>query len=127
VATPATNPLTRDRVSAVYKLTETGDEPRMKFGNEAGRGKQSVPGRPVTWRRLRGAGPVGIIAQAGEPVPDDYVLLSGNPEALERLRLCNVLRFEHTASVPERERDAVLSPATAALVEGLRTHAPRPQ
>ena len=39
--------LTRDRVSAVFKLTQTGAEPRMKFGNERGLGKQSVPGRPV--------------------------------------------------------------------------------
>lgn len=120
VATPMTNPLSRDRVSAVYKLSETDGEPRMKFGNETGVGKQSVPGRPVTWRRLRGDGPIGIIGQAGEPVPDDYVLLSGNPEARELLRLCNVLEFSRTRGVAEHARVAVLSPATDALVRRVR-------
>ncbi|MCA2978337.1 MAG: nicotinate phosphoribosyltransferase, partial [Myxococcaceae bacterium] len=35
VAQTAGTPLTRDRVSAVYKLTQTGARPCMKFGNEA--------------------------------------------------------------------------------------------
>lgn len=119
VATPATNPLSRDRVGAVYKLSETAGEPRMKFGDEVGAGKQSVPGRPVVWRRVRGDGPIGIIGQAGEPVPDNYVLLSGNPEAREQLRLCNVLDFAHTRTVPDGQRTAAYSPATAALVQRL--------
>jgi nicotinate phosphoribosyltransferase len=119
VSAPMTNSLSRDRVGAVYKLSETVGEPRMKFGDEAGAGKQSVPGRPVIWRRVRGDGPIGIIGQAGEPVPDNYVLLSGNPEARERLRLCNVLDFQHTRGVPEAQRVAAYSPATVALVRDL--------
>ncbi len=39
--------LTRDRVSAVYKLCQSGRCPTMKFANEAGSGKRSIPGRPV--------------------------------------------------------------------------------
>ena len=122
VATPMTNPLTRDRVSAVYKLTETGGEPRMKFGNERGLGKQSVPGRPVLWRRLRGKnGPLGIIGQQGEPVPDDYVLVSGNADALERLRLCNMHDLPRIVDgEPAAAAMAELSPATAALVDAVR-------
>jgi nicotinate phosphoribosyltransferase len=119
VARPMKNPLTRDRVSAVYKLSETAGEPRMKFGNEASAGKRSVPGRPVVWRRLRGAGPIGIIGQAGEPVREDYVDLCGDPEALERLRLCNVADLQRALAIPEDERRVELSAATQALVERL--------
>ena len=116
VAKPATNPLTRDRVSAVYKLSQTAGEPRMKFGNESGLGKQSVPGRPVIWRRLRGHGPIGIIGQAGEAVPDNYVLLSGNPDAINQLRLCNIVDLEHAIRIPADQRIGVYSPETKALV-----------
>jgi len=113
------NPLTRDRVSAVYKLSETAGEPRMKFGNAAASGKRSVPGRPVVWRRLRGRGPVGIIGQAGEEVPDDYVGLSNDPEAVEQLRLCNVLDLGRAMTIPEDQRRVELSPATRALEQRL--------
>lgn len=123
VAAPMTNPFTRDRVSAVYKLSETGRDPRMKFGNESGVGKQSVPGRPVVWRRVRGDGPVGIVGQIGEPVPDNYVLLSGNPDALEQLRLCNELDLRRLApDAPEAK--VAHSPATAALIARLRAEHP---
>ena len=125
VAEPATQPLSRDRVSAVYKLTQTGDEPRMKFGNETGPGKQSVPGRPVIWRRLRGRGPVGIIAQAGEPVPEDYVLLSGNVEAVQQLRLCNMLDLRRASALPIEDLRCEPSPETRALVEHVRVSLPR--
>jgi nicotinate phosphoribosyltransferase len=119
VAAPMSNPLTRDRVSAVYKLSSTGQQPRMKFGNDSGVGKQSVPGRPVVWRRVRGVGPIGIIGQAGEGVPEDYVDLSSNPEALERLRLCNVLDLQRAMATPADERRVELSTATQALVQRL--------
>lgn len=60
--------LHRDRVAAVYKLCQTGPRAVMKFGNEAGNGKMSIPGRPVLWRRIGAPGsmPRGIIAQEGE-------------------------------------------------------------
>jgi nicotinate phosphoribosyltransferase len=109
------NPLTRDRVSAVYKLSETSGEPRMKFGNEAGLGKTSVPGRPVAWRRLRGSGPLSVIAQLGEETPADYVCLNGaEDKACEAMRICRVDR-DLPSQVPY-----VLSPATQNLVANLR-------
>ena len=123
VAKPMTNPLTRDRVSAVYKLSETAGQPRMKFGNETGLGKQSVPGRPVIWRRLRGNGPLGIIGQAEEDVPDNYVRLSGNEEAMTQLRLCNIADFERALRIGQGERRVIHSDETTALIDQLR----RPQ
>ena len=78
VAQTSGSPLTRDRVSAVYKLTQTGQQATMKFGNESGSGKQSVPGRPVLFRRSAGAsGPFGLVGQEGEAVPAGYALLTG--------------------------------------------------
>jgi len=124
VAAPMSNPLARDRVSAVYKLSETVGEPCMKFGDAEGRSKRSVPGRPVVWRRLRGEGPLGIIGQAGEAVRDNYVRLSGNAEALEQLRICNELDLGRAMMIPEEQRRVELSPATAALVERLTPQHP---
>ncbi len=65
--------LTRDRVAAVYKLSQTGKRAVMKFSNDAG--KVSIPGVPVAWRRVRGEGPMGIVAQEGERVREGYVRL----------------------------------------------------
>jgi nicotinic acid phosphoribosyltransferase len=76
VATTSGTRLVRDRVAAVYKLSETARWPTMKFGDEAGAGKESIPGRPVVFRRVRGDGPAGIIAQQGEVPPPDHMLLS---------------------------------------------------
>lgn len=98
VAEPADCPHTRDRVSAVYKLSETSGEPRMKFGNEAGLGKISLPGRPVIWRRLRGDGPVGIIAQEGEEVAPGCICLSGNEQARDPLQAHTPQMLEHAAT-----------------------------
>ena len=106
------NPLTRDAVAAVYKLTQTSGEPRMKFGDEAGLGKVSVPGHPVAWRRLRGEGPLSMIGQAGERVAEDYTALNGNPEALNQLKTCNVRC--------EGPQPYTLSPETQRLVDTLR-------
>jgi nicotinic acid phosphoribosyltransferase len=68
VARPGFGSLHRDRVAAVYKLSQTGPKAVMKFGNEAKGGKISIPGRPVLWRRIGAPGetPPGIIAQEGE-------------------------------------------------------------
>jgi nicotinate phosphoribosyltransferase len=52
---------TRNRVAMVYKLTQTGATPVMKFAGS----KSSVPGRPVI---LRAAGGGSLIAQAGEEI-----------------------------------------------------------
>jgi nicotinic acid phosphoribosyltransferase len=77
VAGPMGSSLTRDRVAAVYKLSQSGEHPTMKFGNETAAGKRSVPGRPVVFRRTSGAGPIGLIGQEGEEVPTGYTLLTG--------------------------------------------------
>lgn len=100
----------REDVAAVYKLTQTGGEPCMKFGNELGLGKVSVPGHPIAWRRLRGTGPQSIIGQLGEAVPEDYVELNGNPEAMKTLYLCNA-NTPSPAALPY-----ALSPETRHLV-----------
>jgi hypothetical protein len=117
VADTMTNPLTRDRVGAVFKLSQTGRRSCMKFGDEEGLGKQSIPGHPIVWRRLRGAGPVGIIAQVGEPVSDDYLPLRNDPEVTERLRLCNVLDLARAVGLPEDRLRIEVSPQTEALIE----------
>jgi nicotinate phosphoribosyltransferase len=68
VAKPGFGNLHRDRVAAVYKLSQTGPKAVMKFGNEAKSGKISIPGRPVVWRRIGAPGdePPGVIAQESE-------------------------------------------------------------
>lgn len=117
VAKPAPGPFTRDAVSAVYKLTQTGKQPTMKFGNEAGQGKQSVPGQPVLFRRRAGArGPFGVVGQHGEPVPEGYELLSGAP-ALPAVDIAAA-----RAVAPEDLR-LEPSPATHALMAQLRARA----
>ncbi len=117
VAQTSGSPLTRDRVSAVYKLSQTGRRPTMKFGDEAGQGKQSVPGRPVVFRRQRGVeGPWGVIGQEGEAAPDGYALLTGAPALAAPPRPAEVeaVSFVH-------------SPATQALLDGLRAARAQPQ
>jgi nicotinate phosphoribosyltransferase len=111
VAQPMSSPLTRDKVAAVYKLTQTGHRPTMKFANEAGSGKQSVPGRPVLFRRRAGAGAAGIIGQEGERPPDGYFLLTG-------------AALEPAASLAKIAGGTVeLSGATQALVAELKARA----
>jgi hypothetical protein len=50
----------------VWKLSQTGGTPTMKFADDANRGKESLPGRLVLWRRMQGGGPTGTIGQEGE-------------------------------------------------------------
>lgn len=69
--------LTRDNVSAAYKLCESGGRPVMKFSST--KGKESLPGRPVVWRRGSGSGPLGIVAQEGERCPEGYLVATGTP------------------------------------------------
>jgi nicotinate phosphoribosyltransferase len=73
------DPLTRDRVSAVWKLSRTAGVATMKFGDEPGSGKESIPGDPVLYRRREGAGWRRFVAQAGEAVPADAVPLYDAP------------------------------------------------
>ena len=103
--------LTRDRVAAVYKLCQSGKSPTMKFANEAGSGKRSIPGRPVLFRRRTGAGPVGVVGQEGEAPPKGYSLLTGSGPG--------PVSLPADAQVPEAEQRPGLSAATQALVDGL--------
>jgi nicotinate phosphoribosyltransferase len=132
VAQTSGSTLTRDRVSAVYKLSQTGPRPTMKFGNEvdapgtapkplaAVSGKQSLPGVPVVFRRdSAGSGPFGLVGQDGEPPPRGYHLLTG-AEALPEPRVSEAL------AVPVAERGLGLSPRTSALVASLRAQAKGP-
>lgn len=109
--------LTRDRVSAVWKLTQTGPTPTMKFGDEPGAGKESIPGRPVVYRRLTSHGWEGLIAQEGEDIPEDEgscVRLSGK-DLPPRVRFTS---FEVT-DIAKRAVRPAYSPATQALVNNL--------
>jgi hypothetical protein len=114
IAATANRSLTRDRVSAVYKLSATGPRAVMKFGNEAGGGKESLPGVPLTARRVGAneALPVGLVVQEGETIPEGYALaesLEGpaRDEANARVR-------GSTATSPDK------SAATANLVLACR-------
>lgn len=79
VASPAFGFMTRDRVAAVWKLSQTGDMPTMKFGNEMKAGKESIPGRPVLFRLSSGDSSMaaGIVGQEGEDHPSGYSLETG--------------------------------------------------
>lgn len=75
VCDPAFGELTRDAVSAAYKLSMSGHQPVMKFS--AAQGKESLPGRPVAWRRMSASGPIAIVGQADEPCPNGYQVVTG--------------------------------------------------
>lgn len=102
----------RDDVSAVYKLSQTGSMAVMKFGDEPGSAKASIPGRPIIWRpkpvQMTAETPAGYIAQEGEDwkPPVESVLLSGLKE--------------HNALDPYKTncRTIAYSPATQRLVSG---------
>ena len=116
VARPMDSPLTRDRVAAVYKLSQTGPVATMKFGDEAAEGKQSIPGRPIVFRRQAGRGPLGLVGQEGEEPPEGYVLLTGAPERPPLLAELSAAQEGPTVGY---------TPATRALVEALRPRVPR--
>ena len=109
---PSFGRLSRDRVSAVWKLCQTGPRATMKFSGASGggRGKESVPGKPVIFRRGSGSGPHGIIGQQGETCPPGYVLIStadGKPD--------------RPWPLPSREFDtSIYSAQTEALRLGIR-------
>jgi len=67
--------ITRDNVAATYKLSRTGPWDTMKFSDDSG--KESIPGRPVVFRRIGTSGPVGIVGQVDEACPEGYRLETG--------------------------------------------------
>src|SRR5262249_37428427 len=79
VAATPPGALTRDHVAAVWKLSQTGGPPTMKFADAAHPGEESNPGRPVLWRRMQGGGPTGIIGQEGEATPGGYEAWAAAP------------------------------------------------
>ncbi|GEN11129.1 Nicotinic acid phosphoribosyltransferase [Myxococcus fulvus] len=111
-------PFTRDKVAAIYKLSQTGPQPVMKFGNELAEGKQSIPGTPVLFRRRHGSGPIGLVGQEGEPVPDGYFpLMEAEPETPSLVGALEV--NSEPAKIAQTQ-------ATRALVEELtRKHFPK--
>lgn len=65
--------LTRDRVSAVWKLSQTGNDSVMKISKC---GKESIPGKPVLWK-LKDINSKNnfhrtIIAQEGEDINNEF-------------------------------------------------------
>ncbi len=114
VARTMDSPFTRDRVAAVYKLSQSGHSPTMKFGNEAAEGKQSIPGSPVLFRRRHGTGPIGLIAQEGEPPPDGYFQLTDSE--------AEPPSFVAAQAADPKDMRVAYTPATQALADGLRRH-----
>lgn len=128
IAQTADTPFTRDRVSAVYKLSQTGHQPTMKFADDgittgsgvapSLTGKRSAPGCPVLFRRLAAedaaAGPFGLIGQEGEAPPPGYTLLTGAAPAASDLAALSEAR-----RLGPQARPVGLSKATAELVSSL--------
>lgn len=104
VASTAGRTLTRDKVAAVYKLSKSGPRPSMKFGDEKGAGKESLPGVPLVARRVRGEGPVGLVVQDDEPLPDGYVA----GEALEGAALTIARDVPDAAFAPSERTSALV-------------------
>ena len=69
VAKPAFSELTRDKVSAAWKLCETAGEGRMKFSGSPG--KESLPGRLMTFVRVNDP-TIRMVAQVGEHPPEGF-------------------------------------------------------
>lgn len=108
-----TDPLSRDRVSAVFKLSQTGPRATMKFADVPG--KESMPGRPILYRVYREGDWTGLVAQEGETVEADAVRLTGVESVPRRLRFTHAECREFARPRPE------LSPETRALVDRLQT------
>jgi nicotinic acid phosphoribosyltransferase len=115
VASTMGTKLTRDRVAAVYKLCQTGPKATMKFANEAGSGKRSLPGRPVVFRRQTGEGPIGVVGQEGEAPPKGYFQLTGSGAA--------PMTLAADAKRPEAELKLGATAATQALIDALEGQA----
>jgi nicotinic acid phosphoribosyltransferase len=105
---------TRGETGAVYKVSQTGSRPTMKFSDNPE--KSSIPGKPVVFRlQMPGASmnhdkPMSVIGQQGEAPPEGYVLLTGQKECRPIDRK-SVERFN--------EDRAVLSEETQEMVDEL--------
>lgn len=110
------DPLGRDHVAAVYKLSQSGPAPTMKFGDAPDGGKSSIPGCPVLVRAFDGARWTGEVFQRGEPIPRDAVALTGVDALPPRLRFSPSEAAEFAAAQGPRP---TYSAATRRLVEQL--------
>ena len=84
----------------------------MKFADEAGGGKESIPGEPEIWRRVKPEGPLGIVGQAGEVPPHGYERLTGGSAAHSSQELWN--------ASAEADRRLEVSTGTQLLVDQAR-------
>jgi nicotinic acid phosphoribosyltransferase len=109
------DPLTRDRVAAVWKVTQSGPNPTMKFGDEPGAGKESIPGRPILYRDYDGSNWFGMVAQQGEDV-SGLCLTGAEPANLLRVQFSRDEARQFAQAQGARPR---YSAATQALVDSL--------
>ena len=93
----------RDTVSAVWKLSQTGNRAVMKFGDEPGGAKESIPGRPRIYRPKPAvhSDVIGYVYQEGEDHPDPDVFCLSGQETTSPLYPGRVGRLVHS---PETQR-----------------------
>jgi nicotinic acid phosphoribosyltransferase len=102
----------RDDVCAVWKISQTGSMPVMKFGDEPEGGKSSIPGRPVVYR----VNPMEYDER--DPVPVSYIVQEGEnwkPKHGGRV-LTREAEYVYRHSPNEIVAPPVYSPATKKLV-----------
>jgi nicotinic acid phosphoribosyltransferase len=111
------DPLTRDRVAAVWKVTQSGPNATMKFGDEPGAGKESIPGKPVLFRQYDTTRGVwyGIVGQEGE-FDTGLNLFSADHDEMRRVRFSPSEAAEFATAQGARP---LYSPETQRLVTDL--------
>jgi len=113
--------LTRDRVAAVWKLTQSDNTPTMKFGDEPGAGKESIPGKPVLFRPYLGRAnssdlSTGVVLQEGEEIPHKEGAILSDWENLPFGLRMTASEVVHWAT---RQTRPTYSPATQEIVNRL--------
>jgi nicotinic acid phosphoribosyltransferase len=97
----------RDTVAAAFKRTATGDNPNIKFSNDAG--KETLPG----YLRVYGKGDALVVADAAEPPPGEPLFV----KLVEQGRIVYRESFEEQAGRAdrtwERYKRVELSPRVA--------------
>ena len=96
--------ITRDRVSAVWKLTQTGNIPTMKFGSSAGKGKESIPGKPILYWSKSNA----TIGQLNEDIQNMECAFSSDAKPIPHPKILN-----------KTYNPCIYSPETKRLVNNL--------
>ncbi len=90
---PSWKTFLRDDVAAVWKLSQTGSMATMKFGDEPGGGKQSIPGRPMVFRPKAYEAatlPASVILQEGEKWTPSFEIVpvtNGEPRTVARAQV----------------------------------------